>query len=256
MRDLEITAVIADQMEAAGGLVAAGLRLPFVFVACALPVNREAAIPLPVMPWACATSQRALELNRTATRIYDRLVWPHEQVILESAQSFGLPPRRTLADCLSPLAQISQTTAAFDFPRVDLPKHFYSVGPLRAAGFKDNKFDFLVNPSRPFVFASLGTLQGGRFWLFMQIALACKAASFQLLIAHCNHLDEVQEQSLKNVGVTWVTASANQQVAVKRAVVVVTVGGSNTVLDALAAGTPVLVLPIAFDQPGVAAPVA
>ena len=90
----------------------------------------------------------------------------------------------------------------------------------------------------------------------MQIALACKAASFQLLIAHCNHLDEVQEQSLKNVGATWVTASANQQVAVKRAVVVVTVGGSNTVLDALAAGTPVLVLPIAFDQPGVAAPVA
>ena len=46
-----IDALIADQMEAAGGLVAEALGLPFVSVACALPVNREPGIPLPVMPF-------------------------------------------------------------------------------------------------------------------------------------------------------------------------------------------------------------
>ena len=49
------------------------------------------------------------------------------------------------------------------------------------------------------------------------------------------------------------TGFAPQQAALARADAVVTHAGLNTVLDALAAGTPMLALPIAFDQPGVAA---
>jgi MGT family glycosyltransferase len=107
-------------------------------------------------------------------------------------------------------------------------------------------------PGRPFVFASLGTLQGQRFGLFKRIAKACRRLDAQLLVAHCGGLDAAQEQALRRAGATWVCAFAPQQEALARADAVVSHAGLNTVLDAIAARTPILALPIAFDQPGAA----
>jgi zeaxanthin glucosyltransferase len=50
-----------------------------------------------------------------------------------------------------------------------------------------------------------------------------------------------------------VTDFAPQQAVLARADLCITHAGLNTVLDALVAGVPLLALPIAFDQPGVAA---
>ena len=46
LRALEVEAVLADQMEPAGALLAEHLGLPFVSIACALPFNREPLVPL------------------------------------------------------------------------------------------------------------------------------------------------------------------------------------------------------------------
>jgi zeaxanthin glucosyltransferase len=253
LRDLAVDAVIADQMEAAGGLVAESLGLPYISVACALPVNREARVPLPVMPWGYAQDRRGERLNEGSAGVYDWLMRPHAKVIATHARAFGLQPRHTLADCLSPLAQVSQTTRLFDFPRADLPPYFHHVGPLRPPPEHEGALVWPIRDDRPFVFASLGTLQGGRFALLRRIAMACKEAGAQVLVAHCNGLDASQEASLEQAGATWVTGFAPQRAALARADAVVTHAGLNTVLDALAAGTPMLALPIAFDQPGVAA---
>lgn len=251
-----VDAIVADQMEAAGGLLAAGLGLPFVSVACALPVNRDLRVPLPVMPWGFALDRRGEQLNEGSTRVYDWLMTPHERVIQRHAARFSLAGRRTLADCLSPLAQISQTTAGFDFPRADLPAHFHHVGPLRGPLVAEPPLDLELDASRPFVFASLGTLQGGRFGLFKRIANACRDEGLQLLIAHCDRLDDAQAAALVRAGATAVTGFAPQRAALARADVVVTHAGLNTAMDALEAGTPQLALPLAFDQPGVAARIA
>jgi UDP:flavonoid glycosyltransferase YjiC (YdhE family) len=103
------------------------------------------------------------------------------------------------------------------------------------------------------VFASLGTLQGERMSMFERIAQACQRLDTQLLIAHCGHLNSAQERRLLARGASWVTDFAPQQWAIAQADAVVTHGGLNTVLDAIAHRTPMLVMPIAFDQPGVAA---
>ena len=245
--------VIADQMEAAGGLLARGLGLPFVSVACALPVNRDPRVPLPVMPWGYARDQRGEQLNTGSARVYDWLMQPHARVIAQHARAFGISGCATLADCLSPLAQISQTTLTFDFPRDSLAEHFHHVGPLRQPLAQERALDLPVDSRRPFVFASLGTLQGGRFDLFLRIAKACRALNAQLLLAHCNRLDAAQAEALQRAGASWVTGFAPQHAALARADAVVSHAGLNTALDALVAGTPVLALPIAFDQPGVAA---
>jgi MGT family glycosyltransferase len=252
---LGIDAVIADQMEAAGGMVAEALGLPFVSVACALPVNREPGIPLPVMPFAYGDSEQAQQVVEGSTRVYDWMMGPHREVIEAESRRLGIPLRGALHECLSPLAQVSQTIASFDFPRRALPPHFHHVGPLRApfdAGAAAPAAMPEPEPGRPFVFASLGTLQGQRFGLFKRIAKACRRLDAQLLVAHCGGLNAAQEQALRRVGATWVCAFAPQQEALARADAVVSHAGLNTVLDAVAARTPILALPIAFDQPGAA----
>ncbi|MEN3277255.1 MAG: zeaxanthin glucosyltransferase [Massilia sp.] len=253
---LQIDALLADQMEAAGGLVAEALGLPFVSVACALPVNREPGIPLPVMPFAWSEGERARQVCEGSTRVYDWMMAPHRRAIETEAHRLGVGLRGALHECLSPLAQISQTVAGFEFPRQALPAHFHHVGPLRMThGAASARIEAMpdIHPDRPFVFASLGTLQGQRLGLFGRIAQACRARGVQLLVAHCGGLSEGQAQALERMGATWVCGFAPQEAVLARADAVVTHAGLNTVMDAIATHTPILALPIAFDQPGVAA---
>lgn len=255
LADNQVDALLCDQMEPAGGLVAEGLGLPFVSVACALPVNREPGLPLPVMPFAYATDERSQHMYRGSSQVYDWLMKPLGTVINDAARRLNIAPRTALHDCLSPLAQISQTLPGFDFPRSQLPDTFHAVGPLRSPA-TTRQGEWPIDKQRPFFFASLGTLQGDRLGLFERIARACRRLDGQLLIAHCGKLDAAQERRLIDCGATWVTDFAPQQWALEQADAVITHGGLNTVMDAIAARTPMLVMPIAFDQPGVAARVA
>jgi zeaxanthin glucosyltransferase len=256
MQALRVDVVIADQMEAAGGLVAEAMGLPFVSVACAMPVNREPGIPLAVMPFAYENSERAWQVVEGSTRVYDWMMGPHREVIAAQARRFGLGARDGLHECLSPLAQISQTTEAFDFPRRELPPHFHHVGPLRApmdAGAATPTPLPELDAGRPVVFASLGTLQGHRLGVFKRVAKACRRLDAQLLVAHCGGLDAAQEAVLLHAGATAVCAFAPQREALARADAVVSHAGINTVMDAVEARTPMLAMPVTFDQPGTAA---
>ncbi|OEZ98736.1 glycosyltransferase [Duganella phyllosphaerae] len=257
---LRIDALLGDQMEAAAGLVAEALQLPFISVACALPVNREAAVPLPVMPFGYDASERGLQMVAGSTGVYDWIMTPHRRAIERQARRLGLSARGAMHECLSPLAQISQTIAGFDFPRQHLPASFHHVGPLRSSDGAGTRATITplpaFDPDRPLVFASLGTLQGQRFGAFQRIARACRALDVQLLAAHCGGLSEHQAKAIEHAGTpgaTTVCAFAPQRAALVRANAVVTHAGLNTVMDAIATGTPMLALPIAFDQPGVAA---
>lgn len=257
LNSLQVDALICDQMEAAGGLVGEALGLPFVSVACALPVNREPGLPLPVMPFAYEHSERARHMYATSERVYDWLMRGHGRVIARHALAFGLPPRDSLHQCLSPLAQISQTLPTLDFPRSTLPAWFHAVGPLRPPALaRPSSAAWPIDPARPFVFASLGTLQGQRYGLFRSLARACRQLDAQLLVAHCGGLDAAQSEALQRQGATWVTDFADQPQVLAQAQAVITHGGLNTVMDAIVAATPILAVPIAFDQPGVAARVA
>ena len=272
--------LIADQMEAAGGLLAEALGLSFVSVACALPVNREPRVPLPVMPWGYEAGAKALQRNAISARVYDRLMRAHAAAIEAQCRRWNLPARQRLDECLSPHLQISQTPVGFDFPRTALPAGFHAVGPLRrrsagataapAAGREEapaagmgsvvlpnaaTRAPPWLAPTRgpPFVFVSLGTLQGGRFGLLRRIVRACRSVGVRSLVAHCGGLDARRAAALQAEGATWVTDFADQPAVLAHAAAVITHAGLNTVLDAATAGTPALALPIAFDQPGVAA---
>ena len=253
LETLKVDGLIVDQMEAAGGLVADALGLPYVSVACALPVNREPGLPLPVMPFAYSTVAQARHRYETSEKVYDWLMRRHARVIAQHAQRLGLTPRHSLHECLSTLAQISQTPPSLDFPRAVLPACFHAVGPLRderPANYAETK---MTLPPTPFVFASLGTLQGHRYALFCKIAKACQRLEMPLLVAHCGGLKAAQAARLERYGTTYVTDFADQRAVLSNACAVITHGGLNTVVDAVQSATPMLAIPLAFDQPGVAA---
>jgi len=260
LRRLQVDFLIADQMEAAGGLVAEGIGMPFVSVACALPVNREPGIPLPVMPFMYEDSERAFKIVEGSTMVYDWMMRPHERAISAAARQLGLSPRAKLHECLSPLAQVGQVVPGFDFPRRALPPHFHHVGPLHsgaaASAHTPAELAALLPPAsstRPFVYASLGTLVSQRFGLFKRIAQACARQDAQLLVAHCGGLDDSQARALERIGDTRVRTYVPQLAVLARADAVISHAGANTVMEAIATRTPILALPIAFDHPGAAA---
>ncbi len=250
LRSLSIDAVLGDQMEPAGGLLARHFGVPVVSIACALPMERDETVPLPFLPWLYDPSPKGIRRNRGGERVSRLLLLEQNRVIRKWSRRFGLGETfYDLQSCLSEVATIAQTTVGFDFPRTSASSRLHMVGPLREEELEED-IPFDVDPAKPFVFMSLGTLQGHRQSLFAAAARACRKLDVQLLVAHCGGLDREQAEAL---GATWVVDFAPQRAVLARADLCITHGGMNTVMDALEFGTPLLALPIAFDQPGVCA---
>lgn len=254
LRALDVDAVLGDQMEPAAGLVARHLGLPMISIACALPMEREDTIPLPFLPWLYDPSEKGMRRNRGGERVSRLLLSEQRRVIRKWAGLFALPGAfNDLQSCLSDTATIAQTTEEFDFPRAAGLRPLYRVGPLRVPSegkAETGDIPFPIDTRKPFVFMSLGTLQGHRFSLFQAAARACLRLDIQLLVAHCGGLTQQQVNALD---ATWVVDFAPQRAVLARADLCITHGGMNTVMDALSFGVPLLALPIAFDQPGISA---
>jgi zeaxanthin glucosyltransferase len=250
LRSLQVDAILGDQMEPAAGLIARHLNVPMLSVACALPVERDPFVPLPFLPWPYDPTEQGAKRNRGGDRVARLLLTAQRRMITRWSHRFALSsPCETIEDCLSPLGTIAQTTANFDFPRQPTQKPLHLVGPIRRGG-RAGDISFTIDPGKPFIFMSLGTLQGHRYGLFRTVARACENLGVQLLVAHCGGLTEAEARRL---GATWATDFVDQRAVLKQADLCITHGGLNTVMDTLEFGKPLLVLPIAFDQPGVGA---
>lgn len=247
LRRIGAEALVVDQTEPAGGLVARHLGLPQVSVANALLINREPLVPPPFTDWRYDDSEWGRRRNLGGYRVADLLMAPLGRVIARWARAWSLGPLATMDDCLSPTLQLSQTVPGFDVPRRAAPRSLVHVGPLREAETRD----WPAGDGRPLVFCSLGTLQGGRLPVFRAVAEACQALDLGLVVAHGGKLDAAQAATL--AGAATVSAFVPQRAVLRRAAAVVTHGGLNTTLDALAASVPLVVVPLAFEQGAIAA---
>ncbi len=251
LRAIGADILVCDQTEAAGGLVARHLGMPYVSVANALPLNREPGVPPPFTSWRYDPSGWGRERNLGGYRVSDLLMRRLRAVIEARAAEWELGPLRSIEDCASPFAQISQLVAGLDFPRRELPESFHYVGPLR--GGEPVPADFMMpsGDGRPLAYASLGTLQGSRVRLFRRIAEAGSRAGLQLVLAHGGGLTPDQVRRLPDRPTAF--AFVPQPEVLREARLAILNGGLNTVLDALAAGVPLVVVPIAFEQGAIAA---
>ena len=245
---VELLAV--DQNEPAGGSVAQHLGLPFINVLASLPLNRDIKIPPPFAPWGYDGRLRTTMLNAAAYAMFDRLIAPVNRVLNAYRRQWRLPDIRYPDDTFSTLAQLSQLTEDFDFPRAVKPAVLYYLGPFRDQSRPPEPFPFDRLTGKPLVYASFGTLQNNREEDFRLVAAACADLDVQLVITTGRgcHLDPAQL-----AGNPIVVDYAPQLDLLKRAAVCITHAGCNTVLDSLSSGVPMLAIPITNDQPAIAA---
>jgi MGT family glycosyltransferase len=189
--------------------------------------------------------------------VADHLVQPIQNVLNKYRKGWGLTTIRTPDDTFSETATIAQMPREFDFPHKHLPGTFHYLGPW----FDDKSsvnipFPFEKLDGRPLVYGSIGTLQNKESQYFQVIAEACSGLGVQLVLSlgvSGNATDGllVSEKSLP--GDPLVVSYAPQVELLSRAVVTITHAGMNTTLQSLRFGVPAVAIPLAHDQPAIAA---
>lgn len=243
---LGIDAVIADSVEPAGALVARHLRLPFVTAITGLPLLKEPTVPPPFLGWTYRPDTIGLNRNRGGYAVSDLLMKPITGTVSAYARFWGLDPdpKHQWSNRL----QIAQCPARLDFPRIELPSSFRYGAPWRRSEAVET---LPMDDERPLIFCSLGSLQGARRSLFAAMTSACAAVGARAVVAHGGGLSDREAGSLP--GDPLVRASLPQTRILQQCSAAILHGGFNTVLDALAAGIPIVAVPLAFEQPATAA---
>ena len=251
----DMNALMVDQIQPMGGTVAQHLDIPFVSVCSLLPLNIDPMVPPWVMPWSYGVSTAARIRNAIGNRATEFVGASLTAANNRQRERWGLK-RGSSQDWFSDLAQISQQPDFFDFPRERMPECFHHVGPLHdyngaggGAGAIPFPWDALDN-DRPLIYASMGTLQNRMTRIFRMIAEACVGRDAQLVIALGRQGAPIPADLPGN---PLVVDYAPQLELLKRASLVICHGGANTVLESMANGVPMVLMPVATDQPGVAA---
>jgi MGT family glycosyltransferase len=248
----KLDGLIVDQAEACSGSVADATGLPWVSVANGLCMNSEPLVPPFFTSWSYSANWFAIARNRLA---YAGIQWASKsiaEIINRHRKRWGLKPFARLDDTFSPFAQIAQQNRDFDFPRRELPNCFHYVGPIRAPSRPAVAFPWERLDGRPLIYASFGTLVNRHKHLYRTVAESCAGLDAQLVISlgggagHVNELAGLHGRPL-------VVEFAPQLDLLSHAVLAITHGGLNTTLECLSAGVPLVAIPIAFEQPGVAA---
>jgi zeaxanthin glucosyltransferase len=251
IKRLGIEALLVDQGEPAGGAIAEVLGLPFITLDCGIAANQEPTIPPLDTPWQYHDTWWGIARNQIWYNLQEWVLSPVMKVVTAYRAEFSLPPYPRFDASFSTLAQISQQTAEFDFPRRQLPPWFHYIGmfsntPPAPVSFPCEKLD-----GRPLIYASLGTLQNLKREIFYQIASACADLDAQLVLSlgGGSRVEDYPDLAGQPLMVNY----APQMALLDRAQMAITHGGLNSTLEALIRGVPLVALPIATDQPGVGA---
>jgi zeaxanthin glucosyltransferase len=247
--------LLVDQTSFGGGTVADFLKLPFISVASALMLNRETGVPPINSNWSYSPAWWAQLRNHFSYQLLTRITQPVVQTVAEYRQEWNLPPHLSPNDTYSQLAQITQQPAEFEFPRQHLPQCFHFTGPYALPISREPaSFPFDKLTGQPLIYASMGTLQNRLSGVFKDIAQACVGLDAQLVIALGGGSNPASLPDLP--GSPLVVGYAPQLELLQKATLTITHAGMNTALESLSNGVPMVAIPIANDQPGVAARIA
>lgn len=245
-----IDMVLADQEEPGAATAADLSGIPYVSICNSLPLNRSDDVPPAFLPWSYSANPLAKARNRCGYAIRDLVIGRVHRVLNVHRRRAALKPYRCPDDSFSTHAQITQLVREFDFPRAPLPLLHY-VGPFQREPLFPVPFPYERLDGRPLVYASLGTSLGSRMDEVKSIAAACSELPVQLVLALGGIQPGAQHENLP--GRPIVVAYAPQREMLARCSVAVTHCGLNTTMEALGFGVPLLAVPLAGDQFGVAA---
>ncbi len=247
-----VEALLVDEVDFAGN-VADYLGLPWISIALIPPMVNDDRFPPFWFGWAAGQDSLSRLRNRLAIFFLLRLAIPISKVVVEQRNAWGLAPFTRPEEMLSPWAQITQLPEALEFEVVgEKPAGLHYTGPfVHSAQRPAVEFPWERLDGRPLIYASMGTLQNGSEGIFRTMAEACAGLDAQLVISLGGGINPTRLGKL--AGNPLVVSFAPQLEILKRAALVITHAGLNTVLESLCEGVPLVALPLGNDQPGVAA---
>ena len=246
-----VDALIIDEIALAGPTIAQMLNLPYFLVSMSVPHNFGWSVPnhLPGrLPASFFSGLQNALLQLSVLEMRGPVRWKLD----EFRRKAGLGPVREIRKVFPELAHIAQLPRALDFPRSTLQGNFYYTGPFVDESARppvDFPWDRL--DGRPLIYASLGTAKKEQRDIFHLIAEASKDFDLQLVISLGARSDP--EMYVDLPGSPLVVRLPPQLELLKMAEIVITHGGLNTAMEALMEGRPMIAIPIAYDQPAVAA---
>lgn len=249
IRAADVDALIMGEISLTGPTVAEMLHLPYFIISTSIPHNfgwdapRSMATP---ESWVDRLQRNILEVSilRMKGPLLRRLDQYRRQVGLRSIRTIGQSHRE--------LAHITQWPQCLDRRHPALPKNFFYTGPFIDETTSEHvPFSWDRLDGRPLVYASLGTTRKADPVIFTRIAEACSGLDLQLAISLGGRRDAKNFTGLP--GNPVVVSNAPQLELIRRAQIVITHAGPNTVLETLIQGKPMVALPIALDQPAIAA---
>lgn len=246
-----VDALIVNELALTGPTVAEMLALPYFLVSTSVPhhfgwratswLTGHRYISSPV-----AWLQSAL-LEISALRVRG----PIRRALDKYRGGKRLGPIRDLSRIYPCLAHITQLPECLELPHRSLRGNFYFTGPwVSNAARPPIDFPWEKLDGRPVVYVTLGTTRNAQARVLRMIAEACQDLDGQLVITLGNRFDPQMFSDLP--GRPVVVKFAPQLELLKIATVAITHGGSNTTLEALAEGKPMVVIPLAYDQPAIA----
>jgi UDP:flavonoid glycosyltransferase YjiC (YdhE family) len=252
VRAADLDALLVDETDSAGN-VADYLGLPWISIALIPPLVQDDRFPPFWFGWPAGQDRLSRFRNRLAISLLLKIAKPIFRDVNRQRTAWGLRPFRYSQDALSPLGRITQLPEALEFKITgEKPAGLHYTGPfVRSEQRPAVEFPWECLDGRPLIYASMGTLQNGSDAIFSTIAEACDGLDAQLLISLGGGLDPARLGKL--AGNPLVVSFAPQLEILKRAALVITHAGLNTVLESLCEGVPLVALPLAHDQPGVAA---
>lgn len=243
-----VDALIIDEIALAGPTIAEILKLPYFVISTSVPHNFGWSAPhriTPPLSWINRLQKGLLEISIM------RMKGPVRRRLDRLRREAGLGPIREIKRSFPELAHLTQLPRCLDFPRSGLPANFHYTGPfIDEAARLPVDFPWDRLDSRPMIYASLGTTLKGDAATFQFIAAACEGLDLQLVLSLGGRRDPEMFRGLP--GNPLVVRNAPQLELLKRAEIVITHGGSNTVFEALMQGKPMIAIPKAFDQPAIA----
>jgi len=253
----QIDALIIDCGNFYVELAAIQLGIPYIHVSAAMHFDYSGHTPLLFYGWPHETTAAALARNQDGVAKFVQILNQANEGIRALADAAGLKidwdnPHSTL----SPWASISQVPKAFDFESSHWPARFHHTGPFHdGKGRESVDFPWDRITGEPLIYASMGTLFNGRADVFRTIIAAlAKHRDLQLVLSTGDQIDSQQLGPAPKNAI--IVKRAPQLDLLKRASVCITHAGLNTVLESLAQGVPQVAIPVALDQPGVAARIA